>query len=100
VLFTCHPSFHESVLAAIEQKKNADGARKDVVSKYASRMRDEIKNRVVFCNNCVTSQGPGTAIEFAITLVNLLCGADTASKVAAPLCAWWLRPPDEQSNKL
>jgi 4-methyl-5(b-hydroxyethyl)-thiazole monophosphate biosynthesis len=37
--------------------------------------------RVVVDGNCVTSQGPGTAIEFALKLVELLFGPDKASEI-------------------
>jgi 4-methyl-5(b-hydroxyethyl)-thiazole monophosphate biosynthesis len=39
-------------------------------------------DRVVVDANCVTSQGPGTAIEFALKLVELLFGPDKAKEVA------------------
>lgn len=38
--------------------------------------------RVVVDGNCVTSQGPATAIEFALKLVELLCSPLTAKEVA------------------
>ncbi len=38
--------------------------------------------RVVVDGNCVTSQGPGTAIEFALKLVELLFGRREAHEVA------------------
>jgi protein deglycase len=41
--------------------------------------------RVVVDGKCVTSQGPGTAIEFALTLVALLMGEAKAAEVAAPM---------------
>lgn len=41
--------------------------------------------RVVVDGKCVTSQGPGTAIEFALTLVSLLYGEEKAAEVAAPM---------------
>jgi 4-methyl-5(b-hydroxyethyl)-thiazole monophosphate biosynthesis len=41
--------------------------------------------RVVVDGNCVTSQGPGTALEFALTLVALLYDNAKASAVAAPM---------------
>lgn len=41
--------------------------------------------RVVVDGNCVTSQGPGTAIEFALTLVALLFDDAKAAEVAAPM---------------
>ncbi|MBN2129220.1 MAG: DJ-1/PfpI family protein [Sedimentisphaerales bacterium] len=40
------------------------------------------RDRVVFDGNCVTSQGPATAIEFALKLVELLAGPDKARQVA------------------
>lgn len=38
-------------------------------------------DRVVVDGPCVTSQGPGTAIEFALKLTDLLFGADKAKEV-------------------
>jgi transcriptional regulator GlxA family with amidase domain len=35
--------------------------------------------------NVVTSRGPGTAIEFALALVEILFGADKAKAVAGPM---------------
>ena len=40
---------------------------------------------VVVDGNIVTSRGPGTAMDFALTLVELLCGAEQREKVEAPL---------------
>ncbi len=41
--------------------------------------------RVVVDGNCVTSQGPGTAIEFALKLVELLFGPTKAKEVGDPM---------------
>jgi len=41
--------------------------------------------RVVVDRNCATSQGPGTAIEFALQLVELLFGPQKAKEVAEPM---------------
>lgn len=41
--------------------------------------------RVVVDGNLVTSQGPGTALEFAVTLVGLLCGRDKRDEIAGQL---------------
>ena len=43
---------------------------------------DEVESRVVVDGNCVTSRGPGTAIEFALTLVEILFGDKKAVEVA------------------
>lgn len=45
--------------------------------------------RVVVDGNLVTSQGPGTALEFAVALVGLLCGEAKGDEIAAQL----LLPP-------
>ncbi len=42
-------------------------------------------DRVVVDGNCVTSQAPGTAIEFALKLVELLLGPQKAKDVAGPM---------------
>ena len=46
---------------------------------------DSVASRVVVDGNCVTSRGPGTALEFALKLVELLYGEDKAREVAAPM---------------
>ncbi|KAF7367076.1 Dj-1 family protein [Mycena sanguinolenta] len=45
---------------------------------------------VVISNKLVTSRGPGTTFPFALTLVELLCGADKRAEVRAPM----VFPPD------
>jgi 4-methyl-5(b-hydroxyethyl)-thiazole monophosphate biosynthesis len=47
--------------------------------------RERIESRIVVDGKLVTSRGPGTAIEFALKLVELLLGSEKASEVAAPL---------------
>ena len=46
---------------------------------------ESIDARVVTDGDCITSMGPGTAIEFAIKLVELLFDADRAKAVADPM---------------
>lgn len=43
--------------------------------------------RVVVDGNCITSQGPGTALEFALELVAQLFGPERAEAVAGPMLA-------------
>ncbi len=59
---TCHPAFVEK----LEDKEAAE-------------------NRVVVEGMCVTSRGPGTALEFALVLIELLFDAEQAEKVAGPM---------------
>ena len=59
---TCHPSFADKL-----------------------ENQDAVEQRVVVDGNCVTSRGPGTAIEFALKLIELLFDADKAQKVAGPM---------------
>lgn len=44
------------------------------------KIKDE--SRVVVDKNCITSQGPGTALEFGIKLVELLFDKKTAEQIA------------------
>ena len=40
------------------------------------------QDRVVMDGTLITSQGPGTAVEFALQLVEVLCGVETSQEVA------------------
>lgn len=57
---TCHPGFTEQL----------------------HHFRNE---RTVVDRNCITSQGPGTALEFSLTLVEALLGKEKRAQVAAPM---------------
>jgi len=59
---TCHPGFVDHLSA-----------------------RDQIESRVVIDGNCLTSRGPGTAVEFALALVERLYGRDKRDEVAIPM---------------
>ncbi len=53
-----------------------------------SRLENCIPNQnVVVDGNCITSQGPGTAIEFALKLAELLVGKNKAQEVARAMLA-------------
>ena len=47
--------------------------------------QESVSSRVVVDGNLVTSRGPGTAIEFALKLVELLYGEEKAREVADPM---------------
>ncbi|MBW1981960.1 MAG: DJ-1/PfpI family protein [Deltaproteobacteria bacterium] len=59
---TCHPGF-------VQQLQDAAA----------------VELRVVEDGNCITSRGPGTALEFALALVARLYGHEKAREVAAPM---------------
>jgi len=59
---TCHPAF-------VKDLQDASHA----------------SERVVVSGNVVTSKGPGTAIEFALELVELVCGKDKRDEVEGPM---------------
>jgi len=63
---TCHPGFQQQLPAAQRQTER-------VVIDRAHRL--------------LTSQGPGTALEFSLALVALLCGRQRAETVAGPMVA-------------
>lgn len=60
---TCHPMYHQQLEA------------KEVNS----------ESRVVVDGNCITSQGPGTALDFALELVEQLFGLVKREEIAAPM---------------
>jgi protein deglycase len=60
---TCYPSFLEKFTAEVIP----------------------VNSRVVVDRNVVTSQGPGTTIEFALALVERLYGKEKLEEVAKPL---------------
>jgi 4-methyl-5(b-hydroxyethyl)-thiazole monophosphate biosynthesis len=59
---TCHPAF-------VDQLGNTEA----------------VDSRVVVDGPCVTSRGPGTALEFALKLVEILFGEEKAREVAGPM---------------
>ncbi|HRT31901.1 MAG TPA: DJ-1/PfpI family protein [Anaerolineae bacterium] len=59
---TCHPSFEKEL-----------------------RNPEAVAQRVVVDGNCVTSRGPGTAVEFALQLTALLFGEAKAREVGAAM---------------
>jgi 4-methyl-5(b-hydroxyethyl)-thiazole monophosphate biosynthesis len=59
---TCHPNF-------VRRLENTDA----------------VESRVVTDGRCITSRAPGTAIEFALKLVEVLYGEEKVSEVARPM---------------
>jgi 4-methyl-5(b-hydroxyethyl)-thiazole monophosphate biosynthesis len=47
--------------------------------------REAVESRVVVDGYCITSRGPGTAIEFALKLVEVLMGKDKAEDIGEPM---------------
>lgn len=47
--------------------------------------QSRIQQRVVVDGNCTTSKGPGTAMEFALSLVRSLYGDEKMKEVAGPM---------------
>lgn len=54
---------------------------------FQSRLTDQsrVDERVVIDGNCITSQGPGSALEFSLALVEALCGKSKRDEVASPM---------------
>lgn len=54
---------------------------------YVDRLSDpsSVESRVVVDGNCITSRGPGTAMEFSLKLVELLFGRKRMEAVAGPM---------------
>ena len=58
---------------------------------FADRLpnSEKIRQRVVVDGCCITSCGPGTALEFALELVRQISGVEKAKAVAEPMLALW-----------
>ena len=50
---------------------------------------EAIDSRVVVDGNCITSRGPGTAMEFALKLVEILYGEQKATEIAQAMLVNW-----------
>ena len=66
-----------------------DGVRATCFPAFRSKLDPAYASdkRVVVDGTCVTSQGPGTAIEFALKLVELLCSPAKAAEVGSAMLA-------------
>lgn len=60
---TCHPTFRQDIPNTIYRDEN-----------------------VVVDGNCITSKGPGTAIEFALKLVEIVYNYKTSETIAVAMC--------------
>ena len=52
---------------------------------FTSQLHHFRNEHTVVDRNCITSQGPGTALEFALTLVEALLGKEKREQVGAPM---------------
>ncbi|MDR4504758.1 MAG: DJ-1/PfpI family protein [Candidatus Scalindua sp.] len=50
---------------------------------------EAIDSRVVVDGNCITSRAPGTAMEFSLTLVDILYGEQKAKEIAQSMLVEW-----------
>lgn len=58
-----------------------DGRRATCYPGFSFRSGPVLEERVVVDGNCVTSRGPGTALEFSLKLVELLVGKEKAESL-------------------
>ena len=52
-----------------------------------SELDEPREDKVVVDGNCITSQGPGTALKFSLKLVEILFGRDKADYIAEVMLA-------------
>lgn len=64
-----------------------DGRKATCYPSFKDRLPKYVNQPVVIDGHCVTSQGPGTALVFALTLVELLAGAARRKQVATAMLA-------------
>lgn len=78
---TCHPSFMEK-LPLLHQQAFVSSTTPDTPISSPTVQKDQ---RVVVDNYCITSQGPGTSIEFALQIIASLENKELAETVAKPM---------------
>jgi 4-methyl-5(b-hydroxyethyl)-thiazole monophosphate biosynthesis len=85
-----------SPAVALQPHGLLDGVRATCFPAFRNRLDPAYASddRVVVDGHCVTSQGPGTAIEFALKLVELLFGSPKASEVGVAMLAPSTRTDD------
>ena len=73
-----------SPAVVLEHHGLLEGKKATCYPSFSDRMRsaEVLSERVVVDGQCVTSQGPGTALEFALTLVEMLFGKEKAREIA------------------
>lgn len=66
-----------------------DGKKATAYPGFSDQLPDQsaVAQRVVVDGNIITSRGPGTALEWALQLAELLVGKDKAGEVAKGLLA-------------
>lgn len=55
------------------------------MEQLASSAATTVESRVHKDGNLITSRGPGTTMEFAVALVEHLCGKEKADEIIGPL---------------
>ncbi|KAL1792360.1 hypothetical protein ACET3X_008867 [Alternaria dauci] len=81
-----------TALVAAHKADDGTGRGKTKVTSHPS-VKDEVvragweyvEDRVVVDGDVVTSRGPGTALLFALTIVEMLCGREKRDEVAGPM---------------
>jgi 4-methyl-5(b-hydroxyethyl)-thiazole monophosphate biosynthesis len=87
------PRFYAAICASPAVVFEHHGLLADKKATCYPAMADKLKNkqainqRVVVDGNCITSQGPGTALEFSLKLVELLFGSQKNQELAKAMLA-------------
>ncbi|KAK9811399.1 hypothetical protein WJX72_003296 [[Myrmecia] bisecta] len=76
-----------SPAVVFESKGLLKGLRATAHPAFSDKLSDQssVGSRVVVDGNLITSRGPGTSLEFAISLVEQLYGPEKAQEVAKPM---------------
>ena len=88
LLFTpLHSTLCFCPLVFLEAKGLMPGKRGTAHPAFSQELSDQssVESRVVVDGNLTTSRGPGTAFEFALSLVSQLYGEEKAEEVAKPM---------------
>ncbi|KAJ3182474.1 hypothetical protein HDU85_002571 [Gaertneriomyces sp. JEL0708] len=76
-------ALHAAGVATGKKITSHPSVKDQLVKDYNYQEGDQ--NRVVVDDTLITSRGPGTAFEFALTIVDKLCGAQKVGETIAPM---------------
>ena len=78
-----------SPAVVLEHHGLLEGKKATAYPGFSDRLNNQeaVQQRVVVDGRCVTSRGPGTAMEFSLMLVSLLFGQEKATAIAEGLMA-------------
>lgn len=85
------PRYYAAICASpavvLQHHRLLDNKKATCYPSMLSQLSDVAEGKVAVDGNCITSQGPGTALQFALKLVELLFGKEKSNEIAQAMLA-------------